>query len=52
MHDSFNLALREISENRCFTSPQMPEVFRQRKHKLMDADTGPKQHNVLAELKF
>lgn len=47
MHDSFNLVLREISENRCFMSPQMPEeVLRQRKDKLTDADTGPKQHNV------
>lgn len=28
------------------------EVFSQRKAKLIDADMGPKQHNVLAELKF
>lgn len=36
--------------------PQLPEeegaaAFRQRKDKLTDADTGPKQHNASAESK-
>lgn len=55
-HDLFNLSPGGNSENRCFTRPQLPgeegaAAFRQRKEKLTDADTAPKQRNARAQSK-